>query len=182
MKGRSHILVTGAAYAALALHPLATPFGALAAPRLLAAPGPPGTIEILVGGLAASFVGLLPDVDKAGSKAARLGGRPTRVLAWVLQLVLGHRGALHSLSALVLLWQCARWLEAWVGVGGLGALVAFGWAAHLLLDAMTAGGIPLLWPLPLRLRLPPGVATRGTVETAMMVAMLGLCAWWAGLL
>jgi inner membrane protein len=181
MKGRSHLLLTGAAYAALALHPLSTPFGALAAPKLLPSLLPGGMVEVVVGALAASFVGLLPDVDKSGSKAARLGGWPTRILAWFVQLFLGHRGALHSLPALLLVWQCGRWAETALGVGGLAATAAFGWGAHLLLDAMTAGGIPLLWPLPLKLRLPPGVHTRGALEGALMLALLGLCGWWGGL-
>jgi membrane-bound metal-dependent hydrolase YbcI (DUF457 family) len=181
VKGRSHLLLTGAAYAALSLHPLTTPLGALAAPRLLPSAVAPGMVEILIGTLAASVVGLLPDVDKSGSKAARLGGWPTRVFAWFVQLFLGHRGALHSLPALVLAWQCGRWIDTWLGIDGLANLIAFGWGAHLLLDAMTAGGIPLLWPLPLKLRLPPGISTRGVLEGVLMLALLCLCGWWAGL-
>jgi hypothetical protein len=162
MKGRSHLLLTGAAYAALSLHPLTTPLGTFAAPRLLASAATPSAVEILFGALAASFVGLLPDVDKSGSKAARLGGWPTRVFAWFVQLV----------------WQCARWIEAATGLDGIAPIVAFGWGVHLFLDAITAGGIPLLWPLPLKLRLPPGIATRGVIEGLVMLALLGLCGWW----
>lgn len=172
MKGRSHLLVTGAAYAALAAHPLATPLGTLAAPAL--APIGDPFLGGLAGALAAAFVGILPDVDKSGSKAARLGGWPTRFAAWLVQLFLGHRGALHSLPALLAAWYGLRY----VGLPGAAAVVAFGWGVHLLLDAMTAGGVPLLWPLPLKLRLPPGIATRGLLEGPLALALLAGCAWW----
>src|SRR5579884_1364846 len=181
MTGRSHLLLTGAAYAALALHPIQTPLGTLAAPSIL-----PGAVTqlpgVLAGSLGAAFVGLLPDVDKSGSKAARLGGWPTRVFAWFVQLFLGHRGALHSLPALLLVWWLGTQLGALVGLPGLAGLLAFGWGAHLLLDAATAGGVPLLWPLPLKLRLPPGLPTGGLVEHAALLALLAACAWWAGLI
>jgi inner membrane protein len=154
--------------------------GSFAAPRMSLLSSLPPSTEIALGALAASFVGLLPDVDKSGSKAARLGGWPTRLLAWFVQLFLGHRGPLHSLLAVVVVWQAARWVEGPLGIPGLAGLVAFGWGVHLLLDAATAGGIPLLWPLPLRLRLPPGVATRGALEGVLMLALLALCGWWAG--
>lgn len=172
MKGRSHVLVTGAAYAALAAHPISTPLGTLAAPALVRLGDP--FLEGLLGSLAVAFVGILPDVDRSGSKAARLGGWPTRLFAWSVQLVLGHRGALHSLTALLV----ASWAVAMLGLPDAAAVIAFGWVAHLLLDAVTRAGVPLLWPLPFALKLPPGIRTGGLGEHLFLLALLGGCAWW----
>lgn len=181
MKGRSHLLLTGAAYAALLVHPIATPLGSFAPPRLLPLSGSPGILELSATSLGVALVGLLPDVDRSGSKAARLGGLPTRFAAWIVQQVLGHRGLLHSLTALLIVWQVGGVGGALIGLPGLGGFLAFGWGAHLLIDAMSAGGVPVLWPLPLRLRLPPGVATGGFFEQVLLLGALGLCAWWAHL-
>lgn len=178
MTGRSHLLLTGAAYATLALHPIPTPLGPISVPRLV--PGG-GLVPTLAGAVAVALVGLLPDVDQAGSKAARLGGWPTRALAWLVQVVLGHRGALHSLVAAFVAWWLGQLVGSALGVPGLAGLAAFGWCAHLLLDAATAGGVPILWPLPLRLRLPPGLSTGGLGEHAALLGVLAVCAWWTGL-
>jgi hypothetical protein len=40
--------------------------------------------------------------------------------------------------------------------------------------------VPLLWPLPLRLRLPPGVVTGSLAEQLVVLAALLLCGWWIG--
>ena len=178
MTGRSHLLLTGAGYAALALHPLASPLGIVTAPGLLTHTD---GLSVFVGSTAAAILGLLPDVDKSGSKAARLGGWPTRLLAWLVQLFVGHRGALHSLGALLAVRWVAGAVGGAIGLPALGDLAAFSWGMHLLLDGMTAGGIPVLWPAPLRLRLPPGIATGGVLEYLALLGLLALCGWWAGL-
>jgi membrane-bound metal-dependent hydrolase YbcI (DUF457 family) len=108
MTGRSHLLLTVGSYLALSLHPIETPLAALAAPRLAAgALSLPG-LDLAVGAVVAAACGLAPDADQAGSRAARAGGRPTRLAAWLLQMALGHRGPLHSLAAVALAW--------WVGM------------------------------------------------------------------
>jgi inner membrane protein len=57
--------------------------------------------------------------------------------------------------------------------------LAFGWASHLLLDALTPAGVPLLWPLPARVRLPPGITTGGLLEQVVVALGLLLCLVWA---
>jgi inner membrane protein len=180
MTGRSHLLLTAGAYLALSLHPLETPVATLAAPRLAAgALSLPG-LDLAVSAVVAAACGLAPDADSAGSWAARAGGLPTRVAARLVQLALGHRGALHSLAAGALAWWVGMVLGLALDVGGLGGLAAFGWGVHLLLDALTPHGVPLLWPLPLRFRLPPGVVTGGLAEQLVVLATLLLCGWWIG--
>ena len=95
---------------------------------------------------------------------------------------LRHRGPLHSGLAVLGAGVLAQLLGVWLGVVGLGALVAYGWAAHVLADALTDRGVPLLWPLwRRRVRLPYGIgpATGGWGEMLVVVTMLALCGWWA---
>src|SRR6185295_12408900 len=101
MMGRSHLVLAGAAYAALTIRPLDTPVGALTAPVLGGLTTDPwGTI--LVSLAIAAACGLAPDIDKRSSWAARSLGFPTRVLSWGIEHSFGHRGAFHSLLAAVL--------------------------------------------------------------------------------
>jgi membrane-bound metal-dependent hydrolase YbcI (DUF457 family) len=179
MMGRSHLLLAGGAYAALALRPLETPLGTLRAPLLSgAALAEPAAAFALSLGLAAAC-GLAPDLDKAGSTAARSFGLPSRLLAWGLERSFGHRGGLHSLTGLALGYLAGDLLGALLGLHGLGALVAFGWAVHLLTDAWTVRGVPLFWPLvTTSISLPPWISTGTWKESvALTVSLLGLLAY-----
>jgi inner membrane protein len=178
--GRSHLLLAAGAYLALTLHPVETPAATLAAPRLVAgALSVPG-LDLAVGAVVAAAAGLAPDADSAGSRAARSGGLPTRLAARALQAALGHRGPLHSLAALALAWWVGLVLGLLLAVDGLAGVVAFGWGVHLLLDALTPRGVPLLWPLGLRFRVPPGLVTGGLAEQVVLLGGLMACGWWIG--
>ena len=102
MMGRSHFLLAGAAWAALAIRPIETPVGTLSAPVLrgpLIQDEPAGLLLSL---LVAAACGLAPDLDKAGSTAARSLGIVTRVLSWGIERGFGHRKAFHSLVGVAL--------------------------------------------------------------------------------
>jgi inner membrane protein len=179
MRGNSHVVIAAAAYVALWVRPLALGPEQVA-PAALSAPFLPTDIAALGAGTAVvALAALAPDLDKAGSGAARLGGLPTRVLAWGLEHTVGHRGPLHGALAIVAVYLLAGALGGAVGVGGLGAVAAFGWAAHLLADAVTVRGVPLLWPLPFRLRLPPFLTTGSLGETLAVAATVLASGWWA---
>ena len=100
-----------------------------------------------VGAAAGGLSALAPDVDHAGTPASRVPGA-----GWVLSRVLRHQGVTHSLLACVgwwLLWS--RWLGPLRHLPGWVAwAAAAGYGSHLALDAATAAGVPLLWPLPRR--------------------------------
>jgi inner membrane protein len=124
---------------------------------------------------------LAPDLDSAGSTAARSLGLASRSVAWAVQHVLHHRGPLHSALAVLVAGVLFALLGAQLGLSGLGPLVAFGWASHVLADAVTDRGVPLLWPLRRRrVRLPYGLgpATGGPGEVLLVGAFLLLCGWW----
>lgn len=113
--------------------------------------------------LALAGVGaLLPDLDHPRSTLGRmLPG--SGVLRWTV----GHRTATHSVLALVLLWWLTLRLPGPVHLG-----LSVGFASHLLLDAVS-GGVPLLWPLGSRLRLP-------TVPEWLTVPALAAAMVWKG--
>jgi membrane-bound metal-dependent hydrolase YbcI (DUF457 family) len=178
MMGRSHLVLAGAAYGALWMRPLETPLGTLAAPVL----GGLTTDErfaVLGSLLIAAACGLAPDIDKRGSWASRSLGLPTRLLSWGIERSFGHRGGFHSLLALVLAYFLGDLLGTVLSVTGLGGVIAFGWACHLLTDAWTVHGIPLFWPLwPGRVRLPPWLSTGSPLEAVVLVVSLfGLAAY-----
>jgi inner membrane protein len=173
------LLLAAAGYAALAARPVPTPLGTLGVPL----PGGGGLegvpLALVAGAVLAGLGGLAPDVDRAGSSVARSLGPPSRMAAWVVQRGLGHRGPLHSLAAVLLVFVLGEAAGAGAGTTNVGAALAFGWASHLLLDALTPAGVPLLWPLPARLRLPPGVTTGGLLEQVVVALGLLLCLAWA---
>jgi len=136
---------------------------------------------LLVG--AAALGALLPDLDAKRStvKYLRLGRRfqPFLWPARVLSRELGHRGPLHSLTGIALLWL---WLGLplllWLGWRPSVAL-ALGMLSHLLGDASTRSGVPLLYPrpgrwhlLPPRLRLTTGSPQEEAVFAALLIPLL----------
>jgi membrane-bound metal-dependent hydrolase YbcI (DUF457 family) len=173
MMGRSHVVLAGACYAALATRPLDTPFGTLTAPVLGGGPIPSGLDAVALSLVVAAACGLAPDIDKAGSTAARSLGLPTRVLSWGIERTFGHRGGFHSLLGLGLGYLLDDLLGGLLGLTGLGSLVAFGWAVHLLTDAWTAHGVPLFWPLsPAHVKLPPWISTGSRLEAVWLIVVL----------
>jgi inner membrane protein len=95
---------------------------------------------------------LLPDIDHNVSRIRHATGTargqgPLAIPGWlggILSAILGgHRGFTHTALALGLLtWLLWRW---WPGPFVLAFLI--GYASHLIADAFTDVGVPLLWPL-----------------------------------
>lgn len=175
MLGRSHLMLAGAGYAALAARPLDTPLGTLTAP-VLGGAMPVGVDPFMLSIVVSAACGLAPDIDKVGSTASRSLGILTRVLSWGIERSFGHRGGFHSLLGVAFGFAVGDLLGALLGVTGLGALVAFGWAAHLLTDAWTVRGVPLLWPLvTAHVKLPPWIVTGSWMEAVVLtLALAGL--------
>ena len=132
---------------------------------------------LLVG--AAAFGALLPDLDAAHStvKYLRLGRKfqPFRVPARILSIRFTHRGPLHSLAGLGLLW-------VWVGLPTLlwigwqpSLALALGMLSHLVGDASTKSGVPLLYPRSGRWHLLPAgwrLTTGSDAEQAVFAFLL----------
>ncbi|ABO49380.1 membrane-bound metal-dependent hydrolase [Desulforamulus reducens MI-1] len=121
--------------------------------------------------LAVAGVGsLLPDLDHPNSWI----GNKIPVLPTITRGILGHRGALHSLAATLALGLL---LGLFWGKN-LGIAVAAGYLAHLVGDMFTRSGVPLLWPLPIMVKLPL-VRTGSILERFVVfpVMILGLVYW-----
>ena len=91
----------------------------------------------------------------------------------------GHRGVTHSLLALGLLVALGElpffpwhWLH-------LGFLIGWGYASHLVADALTKQGVPFLWPLDRRFGFPPFRLLRLTTgqwtEYTLVAVLTVLC-------
>jgi inner membrane protein len=174
---RSHVALAVAPYLAMLSHPLPLP---VAVPVLGVSSGVSAAdpvVAVALSVVVVTLAALAPDLDHAGSTLARVAGPVSRGLARLLK----HRGPLHSPLAALLAGAVAGLLGARLGVTGLGLLVGYGWAAHVLTDALTDRGVPLFWPLRRRrVRLPYGLgpATGGTGEAAVVVAGLLACGGW----
>jgi membrane-bound metal-dependent hydrolase YbcI (DUF457 family) len=182
MLGRSHFMLAGASYAAIVARPLETPFGTLTAPVLSGGPIPVGMDAVVLSVIIAAVCGLAPDIDKHGSTAARSFGPLTGLLSWGIERTFGHRGGFHSLLGVALGYVVGEALGALAGVTGLGGLVAFGWAVHLLTDAWTVHGVPLFWPLSsANVKLPPWISTGSWKEAVLLaLALSGLALYASG--
>jgi len=110
--------------------------------------GPTSLEALLVGTSLVALGALLPDADHPGSAIARVLGPVSQAACWLLsRLTGGHRGFLHSLWPVLLLW----WL-VWPLPEGY--WLAVGYASHLAADALTPAGVRLLWPWPWPWRVP----------------------------
>lgn len=136
----------------------------IAAPHLGFSPFSPTALAV------AAASALMPDVDHPKSWV----GRRVRPLSTVLAGLLGHRGATHSLVAVI---GCV-WLLASHGLPrGVVAPWAVGYLSHLAADMLTPGGLRLAWPLRGTWSLPL-CRTGSWAEPVVVLGILG-SAWWA---
>ena len=91
--------------------------------------------------LAASLGGLLPDIDHPESVV----GRRVRLISVPLSAIFGHRGFTHSLLAVALIGllvtQVPLYGQSWW------VPICVGYLSHILGDALSASGVPLLYPV-----------------------------------
>lgn len=105
--------------------------------------------------------GLIPDIDSATSDIwdKFRGGN---VIAPIIRPFIGrHRTISHSLLGMVIIGYVLRAVLALMGTVLLVDMTIVWWAmmigvaSHLITDAMTRQGIPLLFPLSIRFGIPP---------------------------
>ena len=164
MEGRSHLLVGLTAGVVLDnfVHLSGPPLTMVKAVTLAL------VVKKVVYYLMVGFGALLPDIDNARSTFGHK-------LGWVskeIQRIAGHRTVFHSILGLVLgsvlaigLQQLVIYLLAQRGFIAPGLYirgsylvffaVLFGCIMHIAADALTQGGVPLLWPNPKRFGFPP---------------------------
>lgn len=133
----------------------------------------PPAIPIWV--LTVTAASYLPDIDHRNSTVTRLL-LITRLTSWTIRRAATHRGVTHSALFAAGLGFAVTAVSGWVW---LGAAICVGCLTHDAGDALTSGGVPLLWPLKCRLRL--GLfTTGGWVERAIVPAGLVALIVWVG--
>ncbi len=132
--------------------------------------------------VAAILGALAPDIDAEESTIKSTLGLVGKLVSFMLRLVgVKHRGVTHyGLTALLILaatFLC--WRTGWA-YGDVGLAFGLGYLSHILADAMTKHGVPLLWPLPGQFHLLPGplrIRTGGPVETLVFLLVALVLAW-----
>lgn len=107
---------------------------------------------------------MLPDICHSGSKI----GRKLPALSRAVSTLFGHRTITHSL----LFFACLGGLLLKLPVSEkivVGILVGVG--SHLVLDALTARGIQLFWPVRWKVRFPLYTHTGGAVENILFAGL-----------
>ncbi len=130
---------------------------------------------------AAILGGLAPDIDAEQSTIKSELGLAGRVASQGLKLFgIKHRGLTHT-GLVALLLMVLSLLFGWrLGYADVGLAFGLGYLSHILADALTKHGVPLLWPLPGQFHLLPKllwVRTGGPVESLVFLTM-GLALLW----
>ena len=115
-------------------------------------------VAVIVSGVSA----LLPDIDTPTSKV----GRASPVVSTIVNITFGHRGLFHSLLAAGLIYLLVLKFFPTYSIYCL-----IGYLSHLLLDCLTPAGLPLLWPIPFRFRIPV-IKTASVLEIILFICIV----------
>lgn len=127
--------------------------------------------------LAALTTSLLPDLDHPKSVL----GQRVRWISVPLSNLFGHRGFTHSLLAVALCaWGMGTDAMTDLMPAAVKDALILGYLSHLLGDWLTPAGIPLLWPIQRRFRLPGWpLRSGGAMETGFCTLSLLIAGYWA---
>lgn len=139
----------------------------------LLAAGPGDAKTVVLSAAAAGGASLLTDIESPDSKL----GRIIPLIPRLLKMTIGHRGPLHSLLAGA---AVSGLFFAFFQRPDLACAVFFGYMSHVILDIFNSEGVPLLWPLKIRLGIPltepGGVIERLVILPALTVGLaVALC-------
>lgn len=105
----------------------------------------------LISGLVAAVSALIPDIESPNSFI----GRKIPIMSHCNKMIFGHRQAVHSLIGSLVFFLIVLLI---VKVFHLPTQYAFaaliGYLSHLVLDSFNPAGVPWLWPLKLRVKIP----------------------------
>ncbi|OAB28403.1 metal-dependent hydrolase [Paenibacillus macquariensis] len=123
--------------------------------------------------IGSAFLAILSDVDHAGSSISQLPG--FNLVSRILSLILKHRGFTHSLAAVVLLFIILKQNDfkpilIWIWVGAF--------FSHIFLDLFNEQGVQLLWPLPYKIALLPGMISVSSQPYSLVQTVLFQTFFW----
>ena len=97
--------------------------------------------------IAAMFGSVFPDIDQPKSKI----GQQIPILSKLMRGTFGHRGFCHSLLFLLILhFLVVRFLPS---MAFYSLVFCLGAATHLFFDMFNSPGVPLFWPVKIRVRI-----------------------------
>lgn len=117
--------------------------------------------ETIIAASVSAVAAFFPDIDTPHSKL----GKRQSIASRAINLFFGHRGVMHSLVgclAVLFLFKTIspnsiQYLSRYIGIG---------YISHILADMLNPAGIPLLWPIRKRFRIPL-IRTGGLAEKMM---------------
>lgn len=126
------------------------------------------------------FGSLLPDVDTPKSTL----GSKIPLISHPLSRIFGHRGITHSLLAIIAIaWAMKEYVFTGSEFASTNVYmlliwpIAIGYLSHLFADLFSYAGVPLLYPLRIRFRIP--ALNSGTAHVIIYVSSLLLsCRWY----
>lgn len=110
------------------------------------------------------FAAGLPDIDHPGSKY----GRKLGIISRIINLVVGHRGIVHSLFFALLFGIIFWYFNKTVGLG-----IFVGYLSHLIGDGFSREGVNLLYPFT-KLELKGFLKVGSFIEYILFFILLGL--------
>lgn len=143
-------------------------------------PPPAMTIATVIAALGANMIGgLLPDIDNATADIwdKVRGGR---IIGYLIQpLIGGHRMISHSLLGIFIVGYLLKNIILpvigkiiLVDMNTVFDALMIGYISHLIVDSFTTQGIPLLFPIPIRVGFPPNkhlrIKTGGIFEKILI--------------
>ncbi len=146
--------MTGKTHSVIALSSLLL-VGCLTEPKGL------GTMNVILMMMANSIGAMLPDIDQASNKLwsllpiGNVGGRLVR------KIFLGHRTITHSILGVWIVYELLKAILPMIfnpnGInsGLIATSLMVGYISHLLADSLTEEGLPIFFPLAVRVGFPP---------------------------
>jgi inner membrane protein len=112
----------------------------------------PGLGIVAIFGCLASFY--IPDLDSKTSKPSKSIPIISKTISWIIRLFTKHRGITHSLLFMFMISSIAFQLCGYSADLDFFYGVIIGYSSHLFSDMFTPMGVPLLWPIKFRFKIP----------------------------
>lgn len=144
---------------------------------------PQMSLATVIVAVAANLIGgLTPDIDQPTAELWHKIPAGTIVGKIFYPLLGGHRFISHSLVGIILFGVSAHFLldaihtVLLVDMGVVWWAFMIGYVSHLILDTLTRDGVPWLFPLPIRIGIPPikqfRMKTGGFAEKSIVFPLL----------